>query len=133
MHFPPLEGQYFVTGLPSTFIYNSYSASPVGEGLKINKNSYYYILQEIRISQMFPRPAVQRPGLSRRPVKRILFCVNNLELPLVLNSLKMKCCLIDRSYNLSKRTRSLLPRPGGSIFSPYWPSKRGTLFKYERS
>ena len=94
---------------------------------------------EMPISQMFPRPGVQR-DIQR--MKRVFFCDNNVELPLVLNSLNMKRFL---TYMISKLTewevaaRSLLPRPGGPIFSPYRPSKRGifiiwlTTFKYERS
>ena len=36
-------------------------------------------------------------------MKRILFCGNNVELPLVLNNLKMKRFLIYRFYKLSAR------------------------------
>ena len=52
---------------------------------------------EIRIAQMFPRPGVQRDYSESEKVIFLFvsfLCINNVELPLVLNSLKMKHFLI---------------------------------------
>ena len=64
---------------------------------------------EIRIAQMSPRPGVQRDYSEREKVICFFVCflrINNVELPLVLNSLEVKHFLIDVAAKRAIEQRS---------------------------